>query len=465
MERGQLVRQLPAVHELIRACGLEKEYPSRLITAVSRDVLSRWRRGILEEGAVPPDLEALAEEVRKAVKERYIPKLRPVINATGVVLHTNMGRAPLSESAQEALLSVARGYCNLEIDLKTGLRGSRYEHVEEVLTFLTGAEAALVVNNNAAAVLLLLQALARGKEVIVSRGELIEIGGSFRIPDIMAQSGALLREVGTTNKTYPQDYERAISQDTALILKVHPSNYRVLGFSREVSRSELVALGRKHNIPVAEDLGSGVFVDLRQYGVGSEPTVQESLAEGVDVVTFSGDKLLGGPQAGIIVGRSQILDILKKHPLLRALRVDKLVLAALEATLREYLKEHPEAFLPVLRMLTIPHSRLRERAAAFKEKIAGFLGDRCVLVLKDGVSPVGGGALPLTELPASLVVIYPKDVGASEIAARLRMGKPPVLVRVQDEGILIDLRTVLDEDDDILAKAVESAFVKEERTT
>ncbi|CEO87506.1 L-seryl-tRNA(Sec) selenium transferase (Part 2) [Syntrophaceticus schinkii] len=265
--------------------------------------------------------------------------MRPVINASGVVLHTNLGRAPLSDAAIKAVTNVARGYCNLEMDLDSGERGERYSHVEKLLCELTGAEAALVVNNNAGAVLLALHALAREKEVVVARGELVEIGGSFRIPEVMAQSGAVLREVGTTNRTYPRDYERAVGTDTALFLKVHPSNFRVVGFTREVMRRELVEVGRRHQIPVMEDLGSGVFVDLQQYGIDPEPTVQETLAAGIDIVTVSGDKLLGGPQAGIILGRAEMVQLLKEDPLLRALRIDKMTLAALEATLRAYLQE------------------------------------------------------------------------------------------------------------------------------
>jgi L-seryl-tRNA(Ser) seleniumtransferase len=352
MKKQELLRRLPAVHELVNSCELTGCSP-QLLTTAARDVLSYWRTGIMEEGLVPPDFDILAAEVAAAAEKMMRQNLRPVVNATGVVLHTNLGRAPLSEVACQAVLDVARGYSNLEMDLDSGERGERYSHVEELLCRLTGAEAALVVNNNAGAVLLSLHALAKGKEVVVARGELVEIGGSFRIPEIMAQSGAVLREVGTTNRTNPRDYEQAISPDTALILKVHPSNFRVLGFTREVRRQELAAIGQKYQIPVMDDLGSGVLVNLQDYGIDPEPTVQDTLAAGIDLVTISGDKLLGGPQSGIILGRADLIRQLKDDQLLRVLRVDKMTLAALEATLRAYLQEDTHKNIPVLRMLSL----------------------------------------------------------------------------------------------------------------
>jgi L-seryl-tRNA(Ser) seleniumtransferase len=385
--------------------------------------------------------------------------LRPVINASGVVLHTNLGRAPLSDAAIKAVTNVARGYCNLEMDLDSGERGERYSHVEKLLCELTGAEAALVVNNNAGAVLLALHALAREKEVVVARGELVEIGGSFRIPEVMAQSGAVLREVGTTNRTYPRDYERAVGTDTALFLKVHPSNFRVVGFTREVMRRELVEVGRRHQIPVMEDLGSGVFVDLQQYGIDPEPTVQETLAAGIDIVTVSGDKLLGGPQAGIILGRAEMVQLLKEDPLLRALRIDKMTLAALEATLRAYLQEDVQKKVPVLRMLSITAAELEKKAVELKDLLTGTLKN-CNILLKPGVSRAGGGSLPLAELPTTLVAIYPKEISPVNLAERLRQGDPPVVVRLQDEGVLIDPRTLLPGDEEVLAKALQLVVSK-----
>ncbi|HHV35572.1 MAG TPA: L-seryl-tRNA(Sec) selenium transferase, partial [Syntrophomonadaceae bacterium] len=372
------------------------------------------------------------------------------------VLHTNLGRAPLSDAACEAVLNVARGYCNLEMDLDSGERGERYSHVERLLCELSGAEAALVVNNNAGAVLLALHALASGKEVVVARGELVEIGGSFRIPEIMAQSGAVLREVGTTNRTYPRDYERALGDETALILKVHPSNFRVVGFTREVRRQELVAVGQRHQIPVMEDLGSGVLVDLQQYGIAPEPAVQETLAAGVDMVTVSGDKLLGGPQAGIILGRAELVKLLKDDPLLRALRVDKMTLAALEATLKAYLEKNTQS-VPVLRMLLMDEAELEKKALELKEMLTGTLKS-CDMILKSGISRAGGGSLPLAELPTTLVVLYPEKISATTLAERLRRGAPPVVVRLQDDGVLIDPRTILPGDEEALVKALQLAM-------
>lgn len=453
MEKEKLLRQLPAVHELVNCCE-PIDCPPHLLTSAAREVLSQWRTGIMQKGLVPPDLGALAAEVVALVKKRMKVSLRPVINAAGVVLHTNLGRAPLSDAACEAVLNVARGYCNLEMDLDTGERGERYSHVEKLLCELTGAEAALVVNNNAGAVLLALHGLARGKEVVVARGELVEIGGSFRIPEIMAQSGAVLREVGTTNRTYPRDYERAVCPETALILKVHPSNFCVVGFTREVRRQELAEVGQRHQIPVMEDLGSGVFVDLQQYGIDPEPTVQETLAAGVDIVTISGDKLLGGPQSGIILGRAELVQVLKEDPLLRALRVDKMTLAALEATLRAYLEEDVQNTVPVLHMLSMSAAELEKKALELKDILAGNLKN-CNIMLKPGVSRAGGGSLPLADLPTTLVALYPKKISPTDLAERLRRGDPPVVVRLHEDGVLIDPRTLLPGDEEVLAKALQ----------
>jgi len=454
MEKEKLLRQLPAVHELVNCCA-PLDCPPQLLTDAARDVLSSWRSAILSKGAIPPDIGSLAVEVRELVKKRMRSNLRPVINATGVVLHTNLGRAPLSDAACEAVLKIARGYCNLEMDLDTGNRGERYSHVEEILCSLTGAEAALVVNNNAGAVLLALHSLAQGKEVIVSRGELVEIGGSFRVPEIMAQSGAILREVGTTNRTHPRDYERAISPETALILKVHPSNFRVVGFTREVERRELVAIGQKHQLPVMEDLGSGVLVDLQEFGLDREPTVQETIQAGVDLVTVSGDKLLGGPQAGIILGKRELLQLMKEDPLLRALRVDKMTLAALEATLRAYLENNAKKTIPVLRMLSLKAEELYRRASELKEMLSTALTQDCRIVLKEGSSRTGGGALPVTDLPTTLVALSHPKISPSTIAERLRQGNPPIVVRLQDDEVLIDPRTLFPGDEQLLIKALE----------
>lgn len=458
MERKHLLRNLPAVHELL---SLLRErcpnYPLAVLKEAAREVLDDWRSLIQEKGKEPPGLEKLMSDAEERVKKKLLPSLRRVINATGVVIHTNLGRAPLCEEACEAIQNIAKGYCNLEINLETGKRGWRYSHVEELLKKLTGAEAALVVNNNAAAVFLALHTLARGKEVVVSRGELVEIGGSFRIPEVMAQSGARLVEVGTTNKTYPKDYEKAIGPETALLLKVHPSNFRILGFTHEVTREELVAIGRKHGVPVLEDLGSGCLVDLRNYGVGTEPTVQASIQAGVDVVTFSGDKLLGGPQAGIIVGRSMYLQKMKENHLLRALRVGKLTIAALEATLKKYLDQDHVESLPVLRMLTLSQEKLAARAEQLKNRLEILVGDSCDVEVQKGFSRVGGGALPITELPTALVVLRPREMSASNLLSLLRQGEPPVLARLQSDNVLIDPRTLGEGEEELLMEAVATA--------
>ncbi len=457
MDKRDRLRQLPAVHELVNRCS-GAGCPAHLLTAAARQVLERWRKKILENGVDPPAPEELAAETAALVRSRLSPSLRPVINATGVVLHTNLGRAPLSEAACQAVAAVARGYCNLEIDLETGGRGERYSHVEELLCDLTGAQAALVVNNNAAAVFLALHVLARGREVVVGRGELVEIGGSFRVPEIMAQSGAILREVGTTNKTYPRDYERAIGPETALLLKVHPSNYRVVGFTREVSRQELVAIGRSYRIPVMEDAGSGVFFDLLEFREAGESLIGESLAAGVDLVTCSGDKLLGGPQAGIIVGRADLVQALKESPLLRVLRVDKMTLAALEATLRLYLEGKAEEAVPVLRMISLKNSEIERRTIFLKGMLSASLGEECKLEIMPGSSRVGGGSMPLAELPTTLLSLRPGKMTAASLAGRLRRGDPPVIVRIWEDRVIIDPRTLAPGEEEQLAAALKAAL-------
>jgi L-seryl-tRNA(Ser) seleniumtransferase len=372
--------------------------------------------------------------------------LRPVINATGVVLHTNLGRALLSGAALARVGAVATAYSNLELDLDTKERGSRYAHVDGLLRRLTGAEDALVVNNNAAAVLLALESLARGREVVVSRGELIEIGGEFRIPDIMQRSGARLREVGTTNRTHPRDYAEAIGPDTALLLKVHTSNYRVVGFTAEVSSRELAQLGRERGIPVMEDLGSGSLLDLRRHGFPYEPTVQEVVAAGIDVVSFSGDKLLGGPQAGLVVGRRDLVGRLKKNPLNRALRIDKLTVAALEATLTAYEAGDALRTIPTLGLLTEPLGGIRARARRLLARLAPDLRRRFNAGLVEAASQVGGGALPTVELPTIAVALGADAVQTRALDAALRAGDPPVIGRIVDDRLLLDCRTVLSSD-------------------
>jgi L-seryl-tRNA(Ser) seleniumtransferase len=376
-----------------------------------------------------------------------------------VVIHTNLGRAPLHPSAIEHLIEVSKTYSNLEYDLDRGERGSRYAHVEEILCRLSGAESALVVNNNAGAVLLVLNTLAEGKEVIVSRGELVEIGGAFRIPDVMKRSGALLREVGTTNRTHFNDYQKAIGPHTALLLKVHTSNFRVMGFTSEVSLKDLVQLGREHQLPVVDDLGSGCLIDLTQYGLEKEPTVQETIKTGVDAVTISGDKLLGGPQAGIIFGKKKFLDLFKINPLTRALRIDKLTLAALESTLLLYLDEkRAMEEIPTLRMLSLDTGRLKRRGKRLLKRLSGMTNKKMTFTLKEDVSQVGGGALPLQELPTVVVAIKPLDVSLNSLEVNLRKADPPIISRISKEELILDMRTISDEEIPLLAAGIEKAL-------
>lgn len=465
----ELLRLLPSVDEVLRDARLVKEMegqPRSVVVQAVRDVLERERRRLLA-GFRPEDenlgkefiLEQTVRETLGVVRQSVRPNLRPVINATGVVLHTNMGRALLSERARQAVNDVASRYSNIELDLESGRRGSRYAHLEGLLKTLTGAEAVLVVNNNAAAVLLALSTLARGREVIVSRGQLVEIGGSFRVPEVMAQSGARLVEVGATNKTHPDDYRRAISPDTALLLHVHTSNYRIIGFTRETTISELVEIGRSASLPVMSDLGSGFLFDLSGYGLPSEPTVREVVEAGPDVVTFSGDKLLGGPQAGIIIGRKDLVDRMKRNPLTRAVRIDKMTVAALEATLREYLdQERAIREIPTLRMLTESRDILQRRGSRLAELLREAAGKKAEISMEKGYSAVGGGAMPTAELPSVLVAICPAQESAGELQIKLRRGDPAVMGRVQENKLLLDVRTIADAELQLLVEAVRGAL-------
>jgi L-seryl-tRNA(Ser) seleniumtransferase len=462
--RQRYLRTLPAVDELLHHPQVQTllDMHSRTLVVDSiRKVLSVKRSIILhggeEEAAEAANLprEKWSSAIEEQVTASLRPSLQPVINATGVVLHTNLGRAPLLEEALHNLVEIAGGYSNLELNLETGERGSRYEHVEDLLCRISGAESGLAVNNNAGAVLLALNSLAEGKEVIVSRGQLVEIGGSFRIPDVMKKSGARLVEVGTTNRTHLRDYEQAVTENTALLLKVHTSNYRILGFTSEVSLKELAELGRAKGLPVMEDLGSGCFIDLAPYGIEHEPTVQETLQAGVDVVTFSGDKLLGGPQAGIILGKKRFIDLIKKNPLNRALRIDKLTLAGLESTLRVYLDpDRVVKVLPALGMLTCPLEELEKRARRFQRRLARELSSGAKMTIREESSQVGGGALPLQTLPTRVVAIRPLRISAASLEERLRRNRPPVIARVKEEEVLLDLRTVAEEEEKILLEAV-----------
>ena len=424
------------------------DFPRPAVVDAVRKVLAALRGAVQNEEAGAGELElgSIADRVRQELTMREGTSLRRVVNGTGVIIHTNLGRAPLAEKVRETLDAVAYGYSNLEFELEGGTRGSRYSHVEQLLCELTGAEAALVVNNNAAALLMTLAALAAGREVVVSRGELVEIGGSFRIPDIMRQSGALLREVGTTNRTHPRDYRTVITPETAILLKVHTSNFAQIGYTAEVTAADLVSIGREHAVPVMVDAGSGALLDLRHAGL-AEPTVQEYIRAGADIVTFSGDKMLGGPQAGIIVGTREILASLKQHPLLRALRMDKLGIAALEGTLRLYRDERTAlARIPVLRMLTVSPAELSDRGRRLVRRLRRSVPATVHLSLTPGFSQVGGGALPLAELPSTLLVVKCDGLSPQETERRLRTGDVPIVGRINKGEYLLDLRTISDDD-------------------
>jgi L-seryl-tRNA(Ser) seleniumtransferase len=461
--RVTLLRQVPSVDELLAVpamAELAARLNRALVVEAARTVLQRLRDNITHQRATAVEnLAVLAGAVTAEVSRLLAPSLRTVINATGVILHTNLGRAPLAEQAMECLRNTASTYTNLEYDVAEGARGKRDVHTAPLLARLTGAEAAIVVNNNAAAVFLVLAALARGGEVIVSRGELIEIGESFRIPDIMAESGAALHEVGTTNRTSLSDYERALNERTRLLLRVHRSNFRIIGFTEQPSLGEMVELGRRAGVPVYEDLGSGCLVDLAPWGL-SEPVVRASIEAGASVVSFSGDKLLGGPQSGIIAGKSELLARMRKHPLFRALRVDKLVIAALEATLSAYLRGDFES-LPVLRMIRWSVAELDKRASQLVAELRpALLAAGACMEIADGESVIGGGATPAEHLPTRLLRVTSERYSAAQLEARLRAqaNGPPVLARVAHDLLLLDLRTVFPAQDPALVAALAAAL-------
>ncbi len=454
-------RRLPSVDRLIseeRIKQLTRTYPHELLVSLVRKCLERERLAI-GAGNKCRSIEEMVESISAQLSKLENPSLRPVINATGVVLHTNLGRAPLSQEAITAMDKAAKGYSNLEFDLDSGSRGSRHVHIEQILCQLSGAEAALVVNNNASAVLLGLTALARRKEVIVSRGQAVEIGGSFRIPDVMRQSGAKLVEVGTTNCTYISDYEQSINPRTVALMRVHSSNFQVVGFTHSVTLEELGALGQQYDLPVLDDLGSGCFLDTTTFGLAPEPMVQQSVAAGVGLGFFSGDKLLGGPQAGIIVGKKQLVDKLKKHPLARAVRIDKVRLAGLVATLVHYLKGEATKKIPVWQMISMPLEEIERRARTWSEA----LGDLAQVI--DGESMIGGGSLPGSTLPTRLVAIGGRRKGkgrntAQTLAQRLRKNeKCPIIGRISDDVLLLDPRSILPEEDQIVLQALQDLAV------
>jgi L-seryl-tRNA(Ser) seleniumtransferase len=463
VDKKDYLRRLSSVNDLIQAAYrsrlMGRGVPRELVTEASRTVLEGVREAIIaarDELAlekITTDTEELVCMVEKEVEEKLKPRFRRVINATGVVVHTNLGRSPLSEAAMEAAKTAALHYNNLEYRLEDASRGSRQFHLRELLCELTGAESALVVNNNAAAVLLALTTHARGREVIVSRGQLIEIGGSFRLPDVMAQSGARMVEVGTTNKTYIEDYRRAITSDTAVLLRAHTSNYRIVGFTSEVGMAELSALAGEYGLLTLDDLGSGTLLDLTDYGLPYEPTVKRSLEEGADLVCFSGDKLLGGPQGGVVLGRADVVEAMARHPLARAVRVDKLTVAAMEATLRQYLDPEKAAQdIPTLAMLTADPKTLEKRARSLARKIASGNSSLTAEVARD-VSRAGGGALPMADLPTWTVTVTSSRHKADLLEETLRMADPPVICRIKDDRVVLDMRTVRDDEVPLIAGA------------
>ena len=448
MNKNMLFRNIPKVDVL-----LENDSVQAMIRLYSRDTvveaireeteaLRYFIKGCEEEAEAVRRIENLIPNIERHVVRQHTPDMRPVINGTGTILHTNLGRAPISQEHMEYVASVATGYSNLEYDLEGGKRGERYSHFEELLCKITGAEAAMAVNNNAASVMLILSTLGKGKEVIVSRGELVEIGGKFRVPDVMEQSGAHLVEVGTTNKTHFSDYEQAITEETGALLKVHTSNYRIVGFTDTVPIVDLVPLGEKYGIPVVEDLGSGVLIDLAKYGLEHEPTVQESIQAGADVVCFSGDKLLGGPQAGIIIGKKKYIDQMKKNQLTRALRIDKFTATTLDVVLREYLSEEKAIQnIPVLRMITEPLEEVSKRARTLARMLKSAKFD-AEIQLQACESQIGGGSLPLERIPSMAVTMKPYHISTAELEERMRHLPIPVVARTANDRIVIDVRTV-----------------------
>jgi L-seryl-tRNA(Ser) seleniumtransferase len=445
------LRALPAVDSLLNSetgAALVMQYGREPVLDTIRDVLDATRARLRADEHVPCDNETLLAQAAQRLHQAFLPTLRPVINATGVIIHTNLGRAPLSEAAQQAIIDAAASYSTLEFDLDSGQRGSRSVHAARLLQEVTGAEAALVVNNNAAGLVLLLSALARGREVIISRGQLVEIGGGFRVPEVMAQSGATLVEVGTTNRTRAADYERAITPNTALLMRAHASNFKQIGFVETTPLAEMAEIARRHGLVLVDDLGSGALLDTAPFGLDHEPTVQESLQAGADLVAFSGDKLLGGPQAGLLVGKRALIDALKQHPLARVIRADKLCLAALAATLDHYRKGEALETIPVWRMIARPLADIEATAQAWAQQVGG--------TVIAGESAVGGGSLPGATLPTALLALEARHADAT--AAKLRAANPPVIARIAEGRLLFDPRTVLPGQEAALLKTLQTVL-------
>ncbi len=465
MAKINIMRLLPSVDELFKhekLAALSETIPAIRIKNSVRDALGLLREEYLagkdDPDFVPYNEDEIVDQVLARILADHETSLKKVINGTGIVIHTNLGRSLLPEVVRQALLDAAFTYNNLEYELKTGQRGSRYTHLENTIKELTGAEDVLVVNNNAAAVMLALNTMVQGREAIISRGELVEIGGSFRVPEVLRLSGGILKEVGTTNKTHLWDYEDAITDQTGILLKVHTSNYHIIGFTETVDGRELVELGKKHGLPVLEDLGSGLFVDLSKYGLDYEPTVQDTLNKGVDVITFSGDKLLGGPQAGIIVGKKKYIQAMKKNQLTRALRVDKMTIAALEATLRLYLdEERAMAAIPTMRMLTLTLEEIAQRAEVLYRNLLRKV-KTCHLDVVDCQSQVGGGSMPQERLPSRAVTIVPMNMSLNDFERRMRTGKYHVIGKIHKDRYELDLRTFLEGDLEKVVDAVKLAL-------
>ncbi|EQB88274.1 L-seryl-tRNA(Ser) seleniumtransferase [Clostridium punense] len=452
---SELLRKLPKIDELLKEKEVQEAIdnnPRTLVVEALRDTINFFRQEILKDRIEILDKEEVLSHALNLVSKKNQSNLRKVINATGTVIHTNLGRSLLGEKAIENVITVAGSYNNLEYDIETGKRGSRYSHIEELIKKVTGAEAAMVVNNNAAAIMLVLDTLSKGKEAIVSRGQLVEIGGSFRVPEVMKFSGAKLVEIGTTNRTHLYDYANNITEDTGVLLKIHTSNFKIYGFTEEVSLEELVTLGNEKNIPVVEDIGSGVLIDFSKYGFTYEPTVQESIRKGVDVVTFSGDKMLGGPQAGIIVGKKQYIDLMKKNQLTRALRIDKMTLAALEGTLKYYLDE-TEAIrnIPSLNMILCSKEEVKKKCIKLKKKLQRDI-DWFNFTIDSDYSMVGGGSMPTEKIPTFVIKVTSDKFSPQELERILRTGETSIICRISNNELILDGRTLFDKDFDTIVQ-------------
>ncbi len=471
-DRKELLKKLPKVDKVFRdprVKPLSTRYPKKMVMEEIRNCLGKYRNKILKQTEIPITIEynKIVEELIEDASIRLENSLKRVVNGIGVILHTALGRAPLAEDAQKSLMDVVANYCNIQIDQETGKRGDRYAHIENLIRQITGAQSAIVVNNNAAATLLVLNTLSRNKEVIVSRGELVEIGGAFRIPDVMERSGAILKEVGTTNRTHLKDYKNAINEETGLILKVHQSNYSIIGFTKMVELQELSNLAHDNGLLLFDDLGSGALVDFSRWGLPHEPTVQESLQAGSDVVCFSGDKLLGGPQCGIIIGKKEVVDKMKNNQLCRAFRCDKMTFAVLEATLRLFLDEDKlRKNHPTIRMLSEPAYEVKKRCMSLKRRIKVSIGSNVKLRVLEDVSEVGSGSMASSALPTWALSIRAQNISADELAQKLRNCNPPIFGRIKDDRYLLDCRTIRNDETKFILQGLEKIFkAKKENIT